>query len=88
MKRFLLLALLAVLSGCSADPEATEQTSNPDVSVGKLFEKDGYTVYRFSDAGRWVYYVVPAGQAHSSYSTSCGKSCTKTVRVSTQTVTP
>ena len=88
MKIVALLALVAALAGCGVEPEATEQTSNPAVSVEKLFEKDGYTVHRFRDGSHWVYYVTPVGQAYTEYSRSCGKNCTKTERVSAQTVAP
>jgi hypothetical protein len=48
MRKTLLLAVLAVL-GCYKDPESRHTTSNPEIPVGKLFEFDGCTVYRFSD---------------------------------------
>lgn len=59
MKRcFLLIALLLCL-GCAKSAQSSMSHGNFQVDL--CFEKDGYKVYRFYDAGQWRYYVVPEG---------------------------
>lgn len=55
--RIALISLLA-LSACAKPPIETTDTSNPDIAVAPLFEKDGCKVYRFKDEiGRIGYYA-------------------------------
>ena len=54
---------LMVAWGCAETPVETSNSSNAHVNVDLLFEHDGARVYRFYDAGHYVYYVTPVGQA-------------------------
>jgi len=67
--------LLLVLCSCSRDPIATERTNNSQIQDEILFQKDGYTVHRFFDNGRAIYWVVPSGQTYSEWTEYCGKNC-------------
>lgn len=79
----LLGALL--LTACDKDPVSTGPTNNPNVQVDLLFEKDGYSVYRFSDSGHNIYYVTPVGQVHTAWTQSCGKNCNREKRADSYT---
>lgn len=65
MKKYITLTLLAFafifVSGCAKEPIQTNGTNNPNVSLSLLFEHEGYSIYRFYDAGHYHYYVVPEG---------------------------
>jgi hypothetical protein len=64
MKRTLIAMCLALalLTGCSTGRPQQSVIIN-GWQVEKCFEKDGYTVYRFSDGQQgWRYYVVPKGE--------------------------
>jgi hypothetical protein len=75
-------ALVLILSACAKGPRETAATDNPEVAVSKMFTHDGCTVYRFSDAGNYVYYAkCEGGQTNTSWDRSCGKNCTETVNV-------
>lgn len=76
-----MLILAVILTACASDAIKTERTQNNQISVGLLFEKDGYKVYRFDDGGRYVYYVIPSGQV--IWNESCGKNCSRQVQVQT-----
>lgn len=80
-----LSALALVLSGCGKDPVFTSSTDNPNVAVSKMFEFEGCTVYRFKDAGNYVYYSNCPGTTQSFRTESCGKNCTEHVPVTVQT---
>ena len=57
MKATIALAAAAIaLVGCARDPVETSRTDNPGIVVEKLFEHEGCTMYRFQDAGNYVYY--------------------------------
>lgn len=80
--QILFLALL--LSACVVDPVATTRTDNPQVPVDTLFEKDGCTVYRFEDAGRYHYFVrCEPGDDAALGMQNCGKNCTHTEEIPT-----
>ncbi len=67
MKKIIACALGALaLSGCARDPVETTRTNNPSINVEKLFEHEGCTVYRFQDAGNYVYYSNCQGSTQSS----------------------
>lgn len=54
------LVLLAAIvgAGCAKAARQVEvKDSIADYHVGKLFEVDGITVYRFSDSGNWHYFA-------------------------------
>lgn len=74
-----IIAMAAMLSSCSQDPVSTHSTDNPNVPVAVLFETDGCKVYRFTDAGRFVYFTSCAGTTTAFHSESCGKGCFKSV---------
>ncbi len=83
--RVLLLSVVVLVAGCDV-PGTPQQTSNSKAEVETLFDVDGYRVYRFTDSGKYVYFVLPArgdrgSQAQAIWSTSesCGKNCTKTI---------
>ena len=59
----LLACLCFALTGCpqSITPQKTE-TVGTDATVQLLFAKDGHSVYRFADGGRWHYFVIPDGE--------------------------
>lgn len=52
-----LCLLLAISAACAKDPVSKEDTNNPDVPVATLFDYDGCRVYRFKDAGQWIYFA-------------------------------
>jgi len=53
-----LATLCVVLIGCSEkEPEDVSSTSNPDIKLDLLFTHDGCRVYRFFDAGNYVYFA-------------------------------
>lgn len=62
MRHYLLLMAGLMLSGtgCLAEPVRKSATSNPEISVGLLFEYDGCKVYRFVDDR--VHYFVRCGR--------------------------
>lgn len=80
MKLKLILGGVAVLSMCllasgCADEGIRKTTSdNPNISPVLLFTHDGMSVYRFSDAGRYVYYVDGRGRTEWTTAHSTGKS--------------
>ncbi len=78
-------ALLA--TGCDKDTIAITQSTNSKVPVGKLFELDGCTVYRFADGGRNHYYTVCGNAVTTSEARleSCGKNCYTTHYYDTST---
>lgn len=64
MKKILALSLLALsFAGCEVTPVKVEGTNNVQVQVETLFAKDGCTVYRFTDLGHPIYYVVCEGKS-------------------------
>lgn len=81
MKAVLLLALL-VLAGCAKEAESTARVG-ADFAVDKLFTNEGCTAFRFSDGGRFIYYVDCNNQTTASWTESCGKSCTRRVSIPT-----
>lgn len=80
------IAALALAAACSNDPVSTQQTDNPAITVGVLFEVDGCKVYRFRDAGNPVYFTNCIGAEVSTFRTEhCGKGCVRRVPVRVQT---
>ena len=73
----LILVLTSLTLSCAKDPVSTQKTNNSDVSIGLLFEHDGCRVYRFMDAGEYIYYVTcgHGAEAATSWERSCGKNC-------------
>ena len=81
MKNFkraaVIAALAVVLAACGNDPVSTSKTDNPNVPVALMFDHDGCKVYRFKDAGEYVYYSNCQGSTTAFHTESCGKNCTK-----------
>jgi hypothetical protein len=76
-KLSIMVALVGIVVGCteSANPLLSEQSSNKDIMVDKLFEYDGCLVYRFFDQGRHHYFVKCAYGSSTKQLISCGKNC-------------
>jgi tRNA(His) 5'-end guanylyltransferase len=52
--------LLLLLTGCDQrKAQSVGETTNKDYTAELLFEHDGVKVYRFADAGEWIYYTKP-----------------------------
>lgn len=85
MKKAILLMAVLALAGCSKDPVASVQTNNQAVSIDELFTHDGVTVWRFNDAGHYVYFTSPPTNVKSSYTQHFGKGCAREVAVQTLT---
>lgn len=85
MKKARVAFLLAlVLGGCSKTPVSVSDTDNQEIQVAELFTHKGVTVFRFNDAGRWVYFTSKATDVTSSHVEYCGKGCTRTETVETR----
>lgn len=54
---FVLIGLLAMLAGCTGDPQDVSPTSNDQYKVDLLFEHEGCRVYRFRDGNDRIYYA-------------------------------
>jgi hypothetical protein len=57
MRKYFKIILFIFLYGCSVEPEQVEKTSNQNIRVDFLFEKDGCRVYRFTDGGQNIYWT-------------------------------
>ncbi|GEM_PF-1130548 len=77
------IALAAMLTACSKEPVSVSGTDNKDIAVAELSTHKGVTVFRFYDAGRWVYFTSNAGNVKALHSENCGKGCTRNVTVET-----
>lgn len=82
MKKLILFALLGI--GCVQKAQSNVVSSNPGVTVQKLFTTDSCTIYRFEDNG-WHYYAVCEGCTPTSVS-SQEKRGKSSVEVETPTV--
>lgn len=78
MKTLLLILSAIALSGCSVKTVSTERTSNVEINIELLFEKDGIKVYRFSDGYRNIYYTDARGTTSWDETHSDGKTTTTT----------
>lgn len=91
MKKIFLGLLLIVVASCSKQerndikPQSWLRTSNDSVDVALLFEKDGYRIYRFADAGYYRYFVVPGGTTLSSIAVPHFNAATKMTKYSIKT---
>jgi len=76
MKRikFLLVPIIILFISCAKYPIAIDQKG--EFKVELLFEKNGCKVYRFLDAGRYVYWSDCSGKVQYNYTKSTGKSNT------------
>lgn len=85
--RFLIAVLLLGLAACEDNIQKTLKSSNAAVEVGLLFKVDGCSVYRFSDAGYYRYFVRCDGSAEVSTEFS-DELCTSDGKTTTCTETP
>jgi hypothetical protein len=79
----ILAALLTV--GCYAPALETKATTNPAMTIERLFAHDGCQVYRFYDNGTH-YFVKCAGASASAQTESevpCGKGCMRPESIAT-----
>lgn len=88
MRLWILCVVAALAISCEVQPLEQAETANPGVTVHKLFEYDGCTVFRFKDAGVNVYWANCPGSTRSSHTEDCGKNCTRTVTNSSFTTWP
>lgn len=66
--RKLSILLVLFLVGCAADGIEDVQTGNSSVSATKLMTIEGCNVYRFFDAGHWIYTTIcPSGRSQVSW---------------------
>jgi hypothetical protein len=56
---FIFSVILFTLIGCAKDGLPVGYKAVDDYSLQLLFEVEGHSVYRFSDAGHFVYFVLP-----------------------------
>ena len=83
-KLFLVLFACLATVGCASKVEPKEKYKAGEAEVEVLFtDKNGYTVHRFKDEGRSVYYVTGPGPAKTKFDHAEGKT---TVPVFVQTV--
>lgn len=84
MKKAIILAILGlIMCGCANTGTPQEvDNGNKNMNVVFLFEVDGVRVYRFLDAGRFVYFTNTNGNCQYDYKVSTGKT-TRTVRMET-----
>lgn len=59
-------------------------TDNQGIQVAELFTHNGVTVFRFYDAGRWVYFTSKASDVTATHTEHCGKGCVRSVTVETK----
>ncbi|MCD0495945.1 hypothetical protein LP085_03685 [Achromobacter sp. MY14] len=83
LRALICIVLAAMLAACSKEPVSVSRTDNQGISVDELFTHKGVTVFRFYDAGRWVYFTSNAGNVKALHSENCGKGCTRNVTVET-----
>jgi hypothetical protein len=70
MKLFIVIFVSLIVIGCAGEPE--QSTKQGDFQVDKLFTHDGITLYRFEDAGEYVYFA-SKGNVDWSNTVSNGK---------------
>jgi hypothetical protein len=81
MKYLIIAALSLTLLSCSKEAQSTDKTTNREFDVELLFEHEGVKVYRFTDAGRNIYYTDASGS--TQWTRSNGKNSTTQERVNT-----
>lgn len=66
--RKLLIVLVLFLAGCANDGIQVVQTDNMSITATKLMTIEGCSVYRFYDAGHWIYTTIcPSGRSQTSW---------------------
>lgn len=77
MKKVLFILFVIAILGCAKTGSYVETSnSNDDFVVKKLFEVDDIIVYRFIDAGHYVYFTNKSGKICYEYQTRNGKATT------------
>lgn len=85
MKKLIYTALIVLLtSSCAKKAVGSISTKNDAIQVDSLFTRAGCAVYRFHDAGHYVYYTVcrrndGTYESRTSYTYSCGKGCSRSL---------
>ena len=72
------MVLVCLFTGCAlAKPLSTQPTNNEEITIEKLFDHDGCTVYRWRDGNLPRYYAKCSGATTvtTAWDGSCGKSC-------------
>jgi hypothetical protein len=67
------LALCALVQGCTKEPVEVQASTNAEIPVSLLFENDGCKVYRFYDAGEYIYYTKCKWSSQTSWEEMEGK---------------
>lgn len=70
----ILCAVMAAVLLPSCQGEAKETVQEGDFKIDFLFEKDGCKIYRFNDAGRYIYWTNCQGNMQSNFNQQSGKS--------------
>ena len=65
--------VVILVIGCASDGVKTAKTDSPDVKVTLLFEHEGCRVYRFFDAGEYIYYANCGGSFSTAWDMPRGK---------------
>ncbi len=74
MKKIIIFAALFILfTGCAKPSEKKLNSSNSEFNVELLFTVDSINVYRFNDAGYYIYFTNAIGKTHYTHVTSTGK---------------
>ena len=79
LTKIVFTVLIFTIISCTKPPISTN-TSGRGFEVGFLFENEGCKLYRFTDAGRHIYYTNCSSTTYSEY---CGKNCVRQVNVDT-----
>ena len=79
---FLFVAVVTSTS-CAKDPVRDGESNNPNVPVSVLFDYDGCRVYRFKDAGHFIYYAKCGVVTQTTWEQSEGKT-SRPMHVSTE----
>jgi hypothetical protein len=73
VKFFLGLVIILAAVACGKQEQRVEETTNNNIKVDLLFEKDGCKVYRFYDYGRAIYFTDCRGKVEYTYRQQNGK---------------
>lgn len=72
MKKTLIIIALLLLTSCAK--QAKQATQEGNFVIELLFEKDGCKMYRFYDAGRYIYWSNCEGKTQYKKNQNTGKS--------------
>lgn len=85
LKLALLIGVVTCCFSCKKTPQLMEQSSNSEIKIELLFEKDGCKVYRFYDYGQPIYFTDCRGKVEYEHYQSNGESG-QNIRVQNETV--